>query len=73
MARREIFNKYALNGGIRSLAEDGHNKIRAYVEKRLPQNGGEPLMIIIDGSLQKLCERGEYEAEVIDRLVTLLC
>lgn len=73
MVRDDIFNKYALNDSIRLLAQGNHNKIKAYIEKNLPQADKDALMIIIDGSLQKLCETKKYEEKVIERLVTLLC
>lgn len=73
MMRKEIFNKYALNDSIRSLAQNNHEKIKACLEKKLPVNDKEALMIIIDGSLQKLCEAKEYSEKVIDGLVTLIC
>lgn len=73
MVRKEIFNKYALNESIRDLAVGNHNKIRVCIEKILPQKDREAFLIIVDGSLQKLCEKEEYKNQVIDRLVALLC
>lgn len=73
MARGEIFNKYALNGSISALAQENHAKIRACIEEVLPQAEKEAFMIIVEGSLQKLCEAGEHEQEVIERLAELLC
>lgn len=71
MVREDIFNKYSLNDNIRILAQESHNKIRACIEKELPQADKEMAMIIIDGSLQRLCETKEHEKEVINKLVEL--
>lgn len=73
MIRQDIFNKYSLNEGIRLLALDNHNKIRRIIEGHLPEKDREALMIIIDGSLQRLCGSQDYEKIVIDRLVKLIC
>ena len=73
MARNEIFNKYSLNESIRLLAQSNHKKIKFSIEKKLPQSDKDALMIIIDGSLQKLCESEGSGEEVLNRLVTLLC
>lgn len=73
MVRNEIFNKYSLNESIRLLAQSNHKKIKFSIEKKLPQSDKDALMIIIDGSLQKLCESEGSGEEVLNRLVTLLC
>lgn len=73
MVRKEIFNKYSLNAGIRNPAIVNHGKIRARVEELLTASDREALMVIIDGSLQKLCEKREEEKKVIERLVELIC
>lgn len=64
MIRQDIFNKYSLNGGIRLLALDNHNKIRRIIEGHLPEKDREALMIIIDGSLKRLCGSQDYEKRV---------
>lgn len=73
MVRNDIFNKYSLNGSICGLARENHSRIKARIEKYLPPNERAALMIVIDGSLQKLVDRKEYTETVINRLVPYLC
>lgn len=73
MVRDDIFNKYSLNGSICGLARKSHNKLKARVEQYLPPSDSAALMIVIDGSLQKLVDRKEYAETVINRLVPYLC
>lgn len=73
MVRNDVFNKYSLNENIRALAIENHNKIRARIENLLPTENRTALMVIVDGSLQKLGENRECAEEVIERLVSLIC
>lgn len=73
MNRGGIFNKYALNANIRALAQTNHNLIKMCVENFLPEADKVPLMILIDGALQNLCERKDEEKKVIEILSGLLC
>ena len=73
MVRGEIFNKYSLNDNIRALALSNHDQIKARIEACLPQTEKAALMVIIDGSLQALCEHKAEEEKVIEKLVSLIC
>lgn len=73
MIRKDIFNKYSLNDGIRRLAQDNHNKIKIRIQRQLPKTDQNTLMIILDGSLQQLCETEGDSNKVIEKLVTFLC
>ena len=73
MVRNEIFNKYSLNANIRALAKSNHDEIKARIEACLPQTDRAALMIMIDGSMQALCEHKAEEEKVIEKLVTLIC
>lgn len=73
MTGDEIFNKYALNGQIRSLAQTNHNRIGTLIENLFAPEDRAACMIIVDGALHQLCENKGEEEKVISRLVTILC
>lgn len=71
--RGEIFNKYALNTGIRSLAQKNHLSLRKFVEDLIPESEKKAAMVIIDGALEKLCDVSGEELNVIKRLAEMIC
>ena len=73
MVRNEIFNKYSLNASICELARTSHNKLKRFIENMLPERNRVALMVIIDGTLQKLSDYKNEEANVIETLAELLC
>lgn len=73
MVREEIFNKYAINASIRTLAQTNHNRIRMFIENLPSPADRQAVMIIIDGALQKLYENKDEEEKVIARLVSFIC
>lgn len=74
MTRREIFNKYQLNGPISSYVETLETELWLTVVKVLSLAWDEEgtLRVILDGALEKLWETGQDPDRVLERLVRLL-
>lgn len=73
MIRKDIFNKYALNENVYLFAKSNHDKIGLLLKNHLPQSDRAAFAVIIDGSLQRLCEVKEDTKIIIGILVKLIC
>lgn len=54
MVREELFNKFALNDGIKKRAAEKHYEVRKIFQRALQPEGRETTLFIIDGVLEKL-------------------
>lgn len=69
MIRKEIFNKYALNDGIRAYALARHERLWEMLEPVFPDGLKKTAKIMTDGTLEKLVQTDADAAPVIERLV----
>ena len=74
MIRSEIFNKYNLNDIIHAYTSAQNNTLWETISPIFRNNkkDTETLRIIIDGTLEKLCELEVNPENVIERLVQLI-
>ena len=54
MVREELFNKFALNDGIKKRAAEKHYEVRKIFQRTLQPEERETTLFIIDGVLEKL-------------------
>ncbi|MGN1052187.1 MAG: TetR/AcrR family transcriptional regulator [Candidatus Scatosoma sp.] len=72
MAKKQIFNKFALNGAIRERATAGHATVRRGLEALIPVERREIVTAIIDGAFEKCEERRLSVRKAIILLARLL-
>lgn len=74
MTRRDIFNKYKLNGTIAAFAASKNDELWSLIASSLrkEKTDQQTLRIIVDGAFEKLCNDGFNPDKVIKRLVDVL-
>ena len=75
MIRSEIFNKYNLNDIIHAYTSTQNNALWETISSAFINDNDkntETLRIIIDGTLEKLCDSEMNPENVIERLVQLI-
>lgn len=75
MIRSEVFNKYKLNSVIRAYADEQNDALWATISAAFgiqTENEGCALRVIVDGTLEKLCDTHTNPDNVLERLVKFL-
>lgn len=75
MIRSEVFNKYKLNSVIRAYADKQNDALWATISAAFgiqTENEGCALRVVVDGTLEKLCDTHTNPDNVLERLVKFL-
>ena len=68
MIKKEIFNKYALNDAIRTVAASAHERVWQRIQSKLPEDERDIVKNIIDGTFEKF----DKQQASIDKTLTIL-
>ena len=71
MVREELFNKFALNDGIKKRAAEKHSEVRKIFQRALRPEERETTLFIIDGVLEKL-NGNPLTPQIVGKLERLL-